>query len=284
MGLLYGADRTIASASMLVLLGGAAFVLWCWRDGATARSVERTLFGALVVLFVATALNIVLQGAHDTGLHVGDAFTSSVIRDTLHTRAGKAFAARLVLLLLAVPLLFWMRHPLLPPGFRPIASIVGLGVATTAGMAGTASAGVDQPYALIAGVVHVAAASAWLGGLLFLVAFVLPQGSSEIVKVVVRRYARIEFFAVVALVATGVFEGYRRLGSTHALTSTHYGKLLLAKSAIVLVMLLIAGFSRRVTQAKWIADTAPRIRRFVALEVTLATGVVVVTVLLRFAT
>ncbi len=280
VGVLYGAGRSLAFAAMLVLLGGAAFVLLCWPDGATARAVGRTLFGALIVLALLTLLNIGLQGAYGGGLGLADAFKSSVFSSVLHTRFGRIYLIRLALLALAVPLLFWMRQPSLPPGFRWIALMVGGAIAATPGFSGHAAIGSDEPYALIADVVHVGAAATWIGGLVFLVLFVLPHGSSEIVKVIVRRYSRVAFWAITVLVATGLFQGYRQVGTRDALTSTDYGKLLLVKSGLVALMLAVAWFSRRAAQAKWVADTAPRIRRSVGLEVVIAVAVLSVTGLL----
>ena len=62
--------------------------------------------------------------------------------------------------------------------------------------------------------------------------------------------------------------------------TTTYGRLLIVKAAIVAAMLGLAWLSRRATRAKWIADTAPRIRRSVALEAVLAVAVLTVTSLL----
>lgn len=280
VGALHGIGRGLAFAAMLLLLGGTAFVLLCWPDGATARGVQRTLIGALVVLFVVTLLNLGLQGAYGGGLALGDAFKSSVFRGVLHTRLGHVYIARLALLVMAAPLLLWMRVPSVPPWFRWIALAVGGAIAATPGLAGHAAIGSDEPYALWADIAHVGAAATWLGGVVFLVAFILPRGSTEVVKVVVRRYSRVAFTAVTVLVATGVFQGYRQVGTLDALRSTTYGRLLLIKSALVILILGLAWLSRRATRSKWIADTAPRIRRTVALEAVVAVAVLTVTSLL----
>ena len=280
VGVLYGVGRGVAFAAMLLLLGGTAFVLLCWPDGATARGVQRALFGALVVLFVVTLLNLGLQGAYGGGLALGDAFKSSVFRGVLHTRLGHVYFARLVLLVVAAPLLLWMRHPSVPSWFRWIALAVGVAIAATPGLAGHAAIGTDEPYALWADVAHVSAAATWLGGVVFLVAFILPRGSTDVVKVVVRRYSSVAFTAMTVLVATGVFQAYRQIGTLHALRSTTYGRLVIVKSGLVIVIVGLAWLSRRATRAKWIADTAPRIRRTVALEAVLAVAVLTVTSLL----
>lgn len=49
------------------------------------------------------------------------------------------------------------------------------------------------------------------------------------------------------LVATGVYQAWRGVGSWSALTSTRYGQLLLIKVGLVLLMLGTAWFSRRWT-------------------------------------
>jgi len=280
VGIAYGVGRSVAFAAMLLLLGGAAFVLLCWPDGATARGVQRTLIGALVVLFVVTAVNLGLQGAYGGGLALGDAFTWSVVRNVLDTRLGQVYLARLVLLVVALPVLLSMRNPVLPPMFRWVAFAVGGAIAATPGLAGHAAKGTHEPYALWADVAHVSAAAVWIGGIVFLVAFVLPQGSSEVVKTVVRRYSQVAFAAVAVLVATGVFQGYRQVGTIDALRTTTYGRLLTVKSGLVLAMLGLAWLSRRATRAKWLADTTARIRRTVALEMLFAVAVVSVTGLL----
>jgi copper transport protein len=128
-------------------------------------------------------------------------------------------------------------------------------------------------------VIHVSAASIWIGGLVTLVFFVLPRRNDDL-RAVVRRFSEIAFWAVVALVGTGVFQGYRQVGSIDALKSTPYGKLLLIKTGTVVLMLVFAWLSRRATRARWTPDTTAKLRRSVGIEAALAVVVLSVTGLL----
>jgi copper transport protein len=107
----------------------------------------------------------------------------------------------------------------------------------------------------------------------------MPRRTDDL-KVPVRRYSEVAFWAVTVLVATGVFQGWRQVGTVDALTGTPYGKLLIVKTAFVAAMLGFAWLSRRATHAKWSPDTASRVRATVAIETAIAVGVLVVTSLL----
>ncbi|MEU6811792.1 copper resistance protein CopC [Streptomyces sp. NPDC046831] len=61
------------------------------------------------------------------------------------------------------------------------------------------------------------------------------------------RFSRLALAAVTVLVVTGVYQSWRGLGSWTALTGTTYGRLLLAKVAVVIVLLAVASRSRRWT-------------------------------------
>jgi copper transport protein len=51
---------------------------------------------------------------------------------------------------------------------------------------------------------------------------------------------------VIALVVTGVFQGWRQVGSLHALRSTTYGQLLFVKVVLVAVLVVVAALSRQI--------------------------------------
>jgi copper transport protein len=59
------------------------------------------------------------------------------------------------------------------------------------------------------------------------------------------RMSSVAFFAVVLVVSTGVFQSIRQVGSIYALLHTVYGRTLLVKIALVLVMIGLGAMSRR---------------------------------------
>ncbi|MFG2284798.1 copper resistance protein CopC [Streptomyces sp. NPDC048595] len=123
--------------------------------------------------------------------------------------------------------------------------IVATGLAATWAMAEHASTGLQPAVAMPVDVLHLLAVAAWLGGLAALV--VSLYWGPPVERTAVRRFSRIAFGSVVVLVATGVYQSWRQVGTWHALTDTSYGRLLLLKVGLVVVLVGIAAVSRRWT-------------------------------------
>lgn len=123
--------------------------------------------------------------------------------------------------------------------------IVATGLAATWAMAEHASTGLQPAVAMPVDVLHLLAVAAWLGGLAALVVSLYWGPTVE--RAAVRRFSRIAFGSVVVLVATGLYQSWRQVGTWSALTDTAYGRLLLIKVALVVVLVGIAWLSRRWT-------------------------------------
>ncbi|MFI1498013.1 copper resistance CopC/CopD family protein [Streptomyces platensis] len=123
--------------------------------------------------------------------------------------------------------------------------IVATGLAATWAMAEHASTGLQPAVAMPVDVLHLLAVAAWLGGLAALV--VSLYWGPPVERAAVRRFSRIAFGSVVVLVATGLYQSWRQVGTWRALTDTAYGRLLLIKVALVVVLVGIAWLSRRWT-------------------------------------
>ena len=93
--------------------------------------------------------------------------------------------------------------------------------------------------------VHVAAMSGWLGGLVVLFAGAL-RGTTPTreLDTVLPRWSRLAGGYIGALVVTGVLQAVREVGSFSALVDTSYGWVLLAKLAVVLLVVVAALVSR----------------------------------------
>lgn len=68
-----------------------------------------------------------------------------------------------------------------------------------------------------------------------------PTGAPSELGLLVWRYSHLAFWSVIALVGAGLVQAYRQLDGPDSLTSTTYGRLLLAKTIAVAVTLVIAG-------------------------------------------
>lgn len=118
----------------------------------------------------------------------------------------------------------------------------GVGAALL-GLAGHAGASLDHTNAVNAMAVHLVAVSVWAGGLLVigLLHGVLP---AEAAAVLVRRFSPWALAAVVALALSGLVSATVRLDSAAQLLGTGYGRLVLAK-ALLLVVLAVLGAQQR---------------------------------------
>ncbi|MEW1680564.1 copper resistance protein CopC [Streptomyces sp. NPDC093594] len=128
-------------------------------------------------------------------------------------------------------------------------TVVAAGLAASWAMSEHASQGLQPGVAMPVDVVHLLAVAAWLGGLTALLAALYrAPATSPVGGDAVRRFSRLAFGSVVTLAVTGVYQSWRQLGSWSAFTDTRYGQLLLAKIALVAVMVAVAFVSRRWTQ------------------------------------
>ncbi|MEV6942731.1 copper resistance protein CopC [Streptomyces sp. NPDC051172] len=281
VGRLYGFGRYVSYAGFIVMVGGAAFVLACWRRGSGVRALQRFVVSGWLALTSATLLLLLLRGSYTSSGKVGAIFDLSLLGQVLQTKSGAALISRLLLLAAAalfIAVLFgaYARpSPTTTPnddasrrlpdsrddeekrdltfGLAIGGSVVAAGLAASWAMAEHASTGLQPGVAMPVDVVHLLAVAAWLGGLCALLV-ALYRSDTPIEAAAVRRFSKVAFGSVLALVATGIYQSWRQLGSWSAFTDTTYGQLLLVKIGLVALLVGIAGISRRWTAR--LADTA----------------------------
>ncbi|MFF4356867.1 copper resistance protein CopC [Streptomyces sp. NPDC001604] len=281
VGRLYGFGRYVSYAGYIVMVGGAAFVLVCWRRGSGVRALQRFVVSGWLALTSATLLLLLLRGSYTSSGKVSAIFDLSLLGQVLQTKAGAALISRLLLLAAAalfIAVLFgaYARpSPTTTPnddasrrlpdsrddeekrdltfGLAIGGTVVAAGLAASWAMAEHASTGLQPGVAMPVDVVHLLAVAAWLGGLCALLV-ALYRSDPPIEAAAVRRFSRVAFGSVLALVATGIYQSWRQLGSWSAFTDTAYGQLLLVKIGLVALLVGIAGISRRWTAR--LADTA----------------------------
>lgn len=302
VGIAFGVARFALFSSILLLVGSVAFLAFVWPDGRARRGPRRLVTVAWLVAVLATVAAAGLQGAYASGGGLSDVTSTTVLSDMLSSRYGDASVARLVLLLDAAVLVLLLRARInkkqelpTPRVPRPVMVAEAVALLATVSWVGHASTGRFVGAALVLDVVHLAAVSVWLGGLVTLVSFVLRRGHDAFeAEAVVRRFSNVAFPAVVVIVVTGSLQGWRQLDGVGELTSTTFGRLLLTKLALVAGMLVAARSSRRLVRrplagppvalslgpgavARTTSDPMPRLRRWVAAEVAIAVVVIAVT-------
>ena len=262
VGAIYAVIRFVAFAALVLLVGGLAFVTLLWPAGAALARPRRILWGALVAALVTTAIGIPVQAVYAAGLPLSKMLSSTVRSGMLDDRFGQVWAARLALLgLMALVLVALTRRadtasrptPLLAAG-----GVLGVGLLVTPGLAGHAATEDLVPLAMTADVIHLVSVSLWLGGLALLTLAVLPRRVPGELAEVIPRFSRMAFGAVVAILVTGSFQGWRQVRSTTALTETTYGRLLIIKVLLFGLLVALAGLSRRLVQARYRVP-APRL-------------------------
>jgi copper transport protein len=195
-------------------------------------------------------------------LPLADVFKPSLWADIWDTRYGHVAALRLVLLVLALPLVRTLlpprgrplaEHPL-PSWWRPTAAAVGVGIVFTPGLSGHAGTGSQVPLALLADAVHIAGVSLWVGALPVLAYALLPTADLDTLRSAVPRYSQLALGCVIAIIVSGSYQSWREVGSLDALTSTDFGRLLLVKLGVFAVLVIVAAFSRDVVNQKYRYD------------------------------
>ncbi|MET9668145.1 copper resistance protein CopC [Streptomyces sp. NPDC006475] len=256
VGLLYDIARYAAYAGFVLLAGGAAFVLLCWQRAASVRPVQRLVAYGWVTLTASTLAMLLLRTPYTGSGKLADAFDLSGLRDVLETKTGAALVSRLLLLgaaALFIAVLFGAyarredatEKKDLTFGLAMGGTVVAAGVAATWALSEHASTGIQPTVAMPVDVLHLLAVAGWLGGLATLLTALYRAPSIE--PSAVHRFSRVAFICVVTLTVTGLYQSWRQVGSWSALTGTSYGQLLLAKVALVVVMVGVAWVSRRWT-------------------------------------
>lgn len=258
VGTLYGFGRYVSYAGFIVMVGGAAFVLACWQRGAGVRALQRLTVAGWLALTAATLALLLLRGSYTGTGKVGDVFDLDLLGQVLQTKTGAALVSRLLLLAAAalfIAVLFGAYEKRedeekrdLTFGLAVGGVVVSAGLAASWAMSEHASTGLQAGIAMPVDIIHLLAVAGWLGGLAaLLVALYRAPADTPVDASAVRRFSRLAFGSVLALVATGIYQSWRQLGSWTAFTDTRYGQLLLVKIGLVAVLVGIAWVSRRWT-------------------------------------
>ena len=315
VGVVNGIVRFVEFAAIGLLLGAFAFVVLCWPVGRRSPVVLRIIRGSWVAAFAGAIAAILIGSSYTAGLGLVDSFKPSIVRDYIDTDVGNVMVLRVIVL--GVVFAFG-RSLLRRSSFGALrtacAGALGLGLLATITYAGHARTGMQVPGAVVADLAHLAAFSLWFGGLVVLVTVVLRPDDPSALEPAVSRFSTVALGAVVVLVGSGVYQGWRQVGSFGALKDTTYGRLLLVKIALVAVVVLAAALTRDIVQqrlggsdepsepepfeevrvrlpvgpgaalasldADYRAETARRLRISVAVEVVFLVAVLAVTALL----
>jgi copper transport protein len=267
---LHWVAQLLALAGTVVLAGGVFFVVWLWPEGRSSTRGRRVLAAAWASAVAGNLLLLLVAGAYGTGGRAGDLLDPATTGDALGTTSARLTALRLAVLVLA---LFWWRHlgrtGRLPTRFDTVG--VWLVVAITQSGGGHPGHSASPLLTSLVDAAHLTAVSIWVGGLVMLGAAHLGraeprQPASEPGTTVLPTWSRVAAGAVAVIALTGAASALVQVGSWAALAGTTYGRLVLGKVALLVLILAVAVRSRRLVARLVRGTTARRLRRLVAAE------------------
>ncbi|MBC6448049.1 copper resistance protein CopC [Actinokineospora xionganensis] len=249
----YGVARWLSTAGFALLVGTAFVIAVCWPGARARRGVRRL---AVVGAGTATAASVAalgLYGPYASGGSLGGIVDPAVLGATVDSRIGLGLVTRIVLLGVASALLvrFLRRDetaddlPTRQRMRRGILVFAGAGVlAATWSLVAHGAADTLAPLTVPIGLVHLAAIGVWLGGLPA-IAVLLRSGDITAMRTAVPRFSTTAGICVLVVAVTGLYQGWRQVGTFAALFGTTYGWWLLGKLALVGLLLGSGAVARR---------------------------------------
>jgi copper transport protein len=249
--------RALDFALIVLVAGGAIVLMAVLRSAAVELRARlyRILAGLAFGLVFAGALCIVLQGAVAGGFGLSEAFRWDTVHSVLQTRFGRAFLWQMGIAVVVGAL------ALLASRSRRLEALPLFGLALLPTVSAAGHARTSGSIAFVADLVHLTAASCWVGGLAFTVLALMLAGADRwpLASRAVPRFSILAVGSVVALIAAGSLRGYEEVKAFHGLWDTTYGQLLLAKIALVLPLLALGAYNNRYA--------VPRLKRQIASAV-----------------
>lgn len=271
------------------------------------RDAYWTAFGALAVgSMVAETYLLVTYSASALGTSVSDALTNTSGISTVlsTTRLGSLVQARGALLFALFAVGIWAflsefgsgqdsRQATATPPRAPSALMALLVVAVLYGIAaqGHASQAPVAPVQIAADLAHMCAGAVWGAGLVVALVAMrrlparMPSGGRAASTAVLAAFSRVAFWAIAAIVFTGVVRTLGEIDAVEDLWTTTWGKVLVAKVAVLGLAGLPALHNRRVVttlerRGTTSAAGLARVRRAVLAEIAASLAIVALAALL----
>lgn len=240
----------------LLLLAGPLVVAWrCWPEAFETRIVAR-LFRIGIGMSVGTAvLSLVTQALYVSGLPLTQ-IGSIDVPALVGTTYGVALLARLGLLLALAMLVSRIRPTHTGAGWPLAAGGLLVGIALTFSLAGHPIASTVPVLSVVSDLIHVLAMSIWLGGLVVLLAALLPSQDVGLFARVLPRFSTLALGSVIALLISGTVQAVVQISPLAALWSTTYGLLVALKVVGFAVLVYIGNLARTWVRDRYHVETA----------------------------
>jgi copper transport protein len=257
------AVRSLLYLGLAALCGGLLFSLLVWDPSVRAAQAGgderwlavftrcwRTLAAAALALIALVSLaGVLVQAGQAAGSGLVWPWSSQAIAILIDSRYGILVIARLAAALLLAGLLLapdrgWNRYAAIP-------IVIGLGL--TFSLESHAAAQPAPILPILSDLVHLLAASVWVGGLfLFLAAVWIvhrlpPESRTRLAALLIPHFSNLALSSVIILTLTGLYAGLVDVGSLPNLVGTPYGQALILKLILALPMVGMGAYNLLVT-------------------------------------
>jgi putative copper resistance protein D len=237
------------------------------------------LFGICIAAMIASSVANLLMRAMEMSGQSGSSVFPVLPTVIFRSHVGRVWLIRMVaLVILSIALKAGGRYRD-SRGFLAFMFGITIVISMTESASGHASDKGDFSIPEIMDWLHLLAASLWGGGLFVLSVVILPElvrlgdQAAPVIAGVARRFSRIAGISVGIIVITALYNAWVYVGSSRALWETFYGRVVIAKISLFLVLVNLGAFNRYVrvpllqewggfsSRSRWIIDRiAARLR------------------------
>ncbi|EHY9332742.1 TPA: copper resistance protein CopC [Listeria innocua] len=243
-------DLQISSVQKAILyIGFSLFIgmlvfglgLYPRKEQLTAKittRLKKIIWFALAFLGTALLMQLFVQTSITTGVSISESFQPDKLAAFLTTKTGYIWLSELISwLVLVIFTVIMVRKNKQWSWFALLTESALIGYLIFAkAQNGHAAASADKIVSITADMLHMIAASVWVGGILVLL-FVLPKTGKA--REVWSRFAIIAIIAVASILVSGLLMAVMNIGQMSNLFTTNYGKILLFKIGLFLLMALL---------------------------------------------
>jgi copper transport protein len=270
--------KYLGYAGLVLLVGPVLVLALLWPHRLSRVGPSRLVWTGLGLIGFSTLLGLWLQAPYATGTGLFGAGLAD-FQDVLGSTFGAVMLVRLGVICAAA---FLLRPLLRGDGGESKADLALLGVLGVAAVAtwpltGHPTASPVAGVSVVVDAVHLSAMAVWLGGLVMLVAFLLPKADERELGAILPIWSRWAFTAVGALILAGVVQALIEVSSLSGLFKSTYGQLILVKAGLAAVAVGVAALSRKMVLTKSGAAAPSRLRKAVLVELAVTAIVLGVT-------
>lgn len=269
------ASRVLFYVGLFIGVGGAFAAIWLLRGEMQARGV---IAGALALGAAAAVASIGFQGLDALGVPVWAFADPRVWSIAMTTSFGRTVVVALLAILLAA---LSLRGATAATRSASLVALVLVGVSLS--LSGHASAAEPQWLTRPSVFLHGSTIAFWAGALIPL-GMALHRGTPE-ASAGLRRFSAVIPYVVAGLIAAGIALAVVQVERPAALVETAYGRVLLLKLGLLVILFALAAVNRwRLTAPAERGDraTAIRLARSIAVEIVVVLAILGVAAAWRF--